>query len=60
MICSYTKEPVRFRAPRGYDLEKGELVLCSHGDERKGNGFVTRPYETRVYLFQDRRRAVVE
>ena len=60
VICSYTKEPVRFRAPRGYDLEKGELVLCSHGDERKGNGFVTRPYETRVYLFQDRRRAVVE
>ena len=44
-----------FRAPRGYDLGKGKLILRSHGDDIVNNGFVTRPYETRVYLFQDRR-----
>ena len=55
VICSYTPEAVKFRAPRGYELGRGKLVLRSHGDNIENNGFVTRPYETRVYLFQDRR-----
>ena len=55
MICSYTSQAVRFRAPRGYDLSKGTLILRSHTDYIENNGFVTQPYETRVYLFQDRR-----
>ena len=55
VICSYSPQPVKFRAPRGYELSKGKLILRSHGEEIDNNGFVTRPYETRVYLFQDRR-----
>ena len=55
VICSYSPQPVKFRAPRGYELSKGKLILRSHGEEIENNGFVTRPYETRVYLFQDRR-----
>ncbi|MCF0138076.1 MAG: alpha-glucosidase [Oscillospiraceae bacterium] len=52
VICSFTEEPVRFDAPEGIDLESGEqvfgnyescFVIC--------NGFTTRPYEMRVYLF---------
>ena len=58
VICSYTKESVKFQAPKGYDLKKGQLLLHSHGDAVKNNGFVTQPYESRVYLFQDRRKPV--
>ena len=55
VICSYTAKSVKFRAPRGYDLRKGQLILCSHGEEVDRNGFTTQPYETRVYLFNDRK-----
>ena len=55
VICSFSPQAVRFRAPRGYDLKKGKLLLRSHTDFVENNGFVTQPYETRVYLFQDRR-----
>ncbi|MBQ4419338.1 MAG: hypothetical protein II870_06845, partial [Synergistaceae bacterium] len=58
VICSYTTEPVHFKAPKGYDLEKGELVLRSHGDKVEKNGFTTMPYETRVYLYRDRKEPV--
>ena len=54
VICSFSPDPVKFKAPRGYDLSKGRLILRSHGDGTEKNGFVTKPYETRVYLFQDR------
>jgi len=54
VICSFSPERVSFRPPRGYDLAKGKLILRSHGEELEKNGFTTRPYETRVYLFQDR------
>jgi oligo-1,6-glucosidase len=55
VICSYTEKSVKFRPPKGYDLRKGELILCSHGEALAGNGFTTQPYETRVYLFNDRK-----
>ena len=55
VICSYTKNAVKFRPPMGYDLRRGELLLQSHGGELAGNGFTTKPYETRVYLFNDRK-----
>lgn len=55
VICSYSAQGVKFRAPQGYDLKKGKLILRSHTDFVENNGFVTQPYETRVYLFQDRR-----
>ncbi len=59
VIASYTEEPVKFKAPRGYDLSKGTLILHNYGGELADNGFVTRPYETRVYLYQDRYKPVV-
>ena len=56
VICSYSDKPINFRAPRGYELKKGRLLLRSHGGELRGNGFTLQPYESRVYYFEDKRR----
>ena len=58
VICSYSAAPVNFKAPKEFDLRKGKLILRSHGDGLENNGFTTKPYETRVYLFQDRAEPV--
>ncbi len=50
VVCSFTEKPVRFRAPKGYRLDAMELLLENYGGTLSGNGFVTQPYETRVYL----------
>ena len=53
VICSYTEKPVQFTAPAGFDLTKGECVLSNYDDTSVcANGFTTKPYETRVYLFK--------
>ena len=52
VICSFTEKPVRFAPPPGYDLSSGRLLLKNYGGELSGGGFVTKPYEARVYLFE--------
>ena len=53
VICSFTEKPVGFWAPEGFDLTRGKPVLCNYPDNQiHGNGFTTRPYETRVYYFE--------
>ena len=51
VVCSFTEKPVRFTAPEGFDLSEGELILQNYDVLYNGNVFMTRPYETRVYLF---------
>ncbi len=52
VICSFKEKSVKFKAPAGYDLSKGELVLSNYSDNKiVNNGFVTKPYEVRVYKF---------
>ena len=52
VICSFTKEQLRFEAPEGYDLGAGVNVLSNYDFNFViANGFTTRPYELRVYLF---------
>ena len=52
VICSFKENSVKFTAPKGYDLTKGELVLNNYSDNKiVNNGFVTKPYEVRVYKF---------
>ena len=46
-----------FRAPRGYNLWKGRLLLKSHGEELRGNGFTLQPYESRVYYLEEKRKS---
>lgn len=53
VINSFTEDNVAFEAPKGFDLEKGKPILCNYPNPTvQGNGFKTRPYETRVYLFE--------
>ena len=53
VICSFTREQLRFEAPEGYDLTKGVDVLSNYDfNFIIANGFTTRPYELRVYLFE--------
>lgn len=53
VISSFVEESVAFEAPKGFDLEKGTPILCNYKTSLvQGNGFKTRPYETRVYLFE--------
>ncbi len=52
VINSFTDKPVKFVAPEGFDLQKGEMVLSNYKYPAvTANGFKTKPYETRVYLF---------
>lgn len=52
VICSFTEKGIAFEAPEGYDLSKGVKVLGNYESEHIcGNGFKTRPYEMRVYMF---------
>ena len=53
VVNSFTEKYVQFTAPDGFDLSKGELVLSNYRlCPVSKNTFVTRPYETRVYLFK--------
>ena len=51
VVCCFCERPVRFRAPKGFDLTQGRLILKNYDGTLSGNGFVTRPFETRVYYF---------
>ena len=49
VVCSFSERRVEFRLPKGFDLTKGELILCNYdGNPQSG----LRPYETRVYLWK--------
>ena len=53
VVCSFTAENVRFEAPEDLDLKKGEAVFTNYEfNYVVSNGFTTRPYEVRVYLFE--------
>ncbi len=52
VINSFSEDNIAFEAPNGFELEKGKAILCNYKNPTvQGNGFKTRPYETRVYLF---------
>ena len=54
VVCSFSDEQVRFDAPPGYELEQGLLVLGNYEMNFViANGFTTRPYELRVYQFDE-------
>ncbi len=53
IICSFAEETRTFRAPEGFDLTKGKLLLCNYKDApAKPNICAMRPYEARVYLYE--------
>ena len=53
VLCSFTDGELTFRAPKDFDLNSAELVLSNYDNNPVvHNGFMTRPYETRVYLIK--------
>lgn len=54
VVCSFTDKLSFFSAAKEYDLAKGELCLCNYEDAHaEDNAFFLRPYECRVYLFEE-------
>ena len=54
VICSFTEKELKFVAPKGYILENGEKVLGNYDTKSlSSNSFKTRPYELRVYMFEN-------
>jgi len=52
VICSFSEDPVRFRAPKGYVLGDGKVMFSNYPVlDEKAESFITRPYEMRVYEF---------
>lgn len=49
VVCSFSEKPVKFKAPRDYHLEDGELVLQNYTNTYDG---ILLPYECRVYLWR--------
>lgn len=52
VICSFTDKPVRFQAPYNFSLGDMKLLLTNYDGTREENSFLTRPYESRVYLYE--------
>jgi oligo-1,6-glucosidase len=48
VVCSFAKKDTAFHAPRGFDLSKAELALCSINELTTGT---LTPYEARVYVW---------
>lgn len=52
VMCSFTDKELAFRAEKScFDIDSAELMLSNYDKNVViHNGFMTRPYETRVYL----------
>ena len=52
VVCSYSEKCVRFDAPEGITLDETKQVFGNYDSNFViSNGFTTRPYEMRVFLF---------
>ena len=49
VVCSFSKKPTRFRAPRGFYLPGATLALQNY---RQIKSKILQPYECRVYLWK--------
>jgi hypothetical protein len=50
VLCSFADKPVPLRIPKGFELTQGKLVLSNYD---RPCPKALRPYETRVYLWED-------
>lgn len=49
VVCSFSASEENWKAPGGFELSAGELILCNY--EKPVSG-VMKPYETRVYRWR--------
>ena len=47
VVCSFTDEATKMKAPADFDLKKAKCMLCNYNDTTSDT---LRPYEVRVYL----------
>ncbi len=53
VVCSFSEKEMAFRAPDSFPIVDAKLVLNNYEDNKViRNGFMTRPYETRVYIIK--------
>ena len=48
VVCSFTDKPCKMRVPKGFDLNKADLILQNYENPT----FDLKPYETRVYYWK--------
>ena len=49
VVCSFSKKPAAFRAPKGFYLPGAKLALCNYSNIKENT---LQPYECRVYLWK--------
>ena len=49
VVCSFSKKPVKFKAPKYFPVDTARLELCNYENP---DPKVLQPYETRVYLWR--------
>ena len=49
VVCSFSDKNTKFKAPKDFYLEHGNLILCNY---RRSDPNVLQPYEARVYLWK--------
>ena len=47
VVCSYSDQCVKFKAPKGFDLSSAKLALKNYETVKED---MLQPYETRVYV----------
>ena len=50
VICSFSKKPVSYRLPRGYESRGAEPLLCNYRDAALGR---LRPYEAQLWRWKE-------
>ncbi len=48
VVCSFSDKNEKWTAPKSFDIEKAEMILCNYDDSDSSK---LRPYEARVYLW---------
>ena len=49
VVCSYSEKNEAWRAPKGFDMDSAELILCNYQNPEQS---ALKPYEARVYLWK--------
>ena len=49
VICSFSEKDVKYPVPKGFDMDKAQLVLCNYEKPTKNT---LHPYECKVYLWK--------
>ncbi len=53
VVCSFSKHKIKFKAPKGYQLTDGKLILQNYDKApASARSCKLRPYECRVYLYE--------